>query len=133
MCVFEPPDRGLFGHDFAAARAIVRSRREAEPAKKFHVLAQQGIRIMATIADVDRVASNDRDSKGWLIEVHPEVSFRALSGHSDLPRKSSSDGRQARLAWLRPVFPDIEQQLVGAGWPRKKVSYDDILDAYAAL
>lgn len=133
MCVFESPDRELFGRDFASARAIVHARRQAEPAKKFHVLTQQGIEIMGKVAEVDRVASSVLESERWLIEVHPEVSFRELAGDADLPRKSGSDGRRARLALLRSVFPDSEQQLAAVGWPRKKVGYDDMLDAYAAL
>jgi predicted RNase H-like nuclease len=117
MCVFEPPDRGLFGHDFDSARAVVHARRQAEPGKEFHVLTQQGIGIMGKIADVDRIASSDRATERWLIEVHPEVSFRELADDVELPRKSSSGGKKARLALLRPVFPDIEQQLSAASWP----------------
>jgi predicted RNase H-like nuclease len=133
MCVFEPPDRELFGHDFASARAIVHARRQADPAKKFHVLTQQGTEIMGRIAEVDQVASTDLGCERWLIEVHPEVSFRELAGDVNLPPKSGTEGRQARLALLRQVFPDIEQQLAAATWPRKTVGYDDILDAYVAL
>lgn len=113
MCVFEPPDRELFGHDFEVARAIVYSRRAADPLAAFHVLTQQGVHILNKIAEVDEVLCEDPSRQEWLIEVHPEVCFRELEG-GDLPRKKSSAGKKRRLDLLRGHFPDIEERLNGA-------------------
>jgi predicted RNase H-like nuclease len=132
MCVFEPPDRELFGHDFAAARTIVYTRRAADPQAVFHVLTQQGIQIMGKIEQVDRALLADRRREDWLVEVHPEVSFRELA-QEDLPRKKRSTGKKRRLALLRPHFPDIDDRLDAVTWLRKEVAYDDLLDAYVSL
>ena len=132
MCVFEPPDRELFGHDFAAARAIVYARRAAEPRATFHILTQQGMQIMAKIEEADRVLRADPTRESWLVEVHPEVSFRELACE-DLARKKTRAGKEQRLALLRERFPDVDERLDGAPWPRKEVGYDDLLDAYVSL
>jgi predicted RNase H-like nuclease len=130
MCVFEAPDRQLFGHDFEAAKAIVHARRGADP--RAHILTRQGVQIMAKIEEVDRVLQADRSRERWLVEVHPELSFRELAS-DDLPRKKSSAGKHCRLALLRALFRDVDKRLEAAPWPRKEVGYDDILDAYASL
>ena len=130
MCVFEPPDRELFGHDFAAARAIVHARRYTDP--QAHILTQQGVQIMAKIEEVDQVLRADPSRERWLVEVHPELSFRELAS-GDLPRKKTRAGKDRRLALLRDPFPDVEERLGEAPWRRKEVGYDDLLDAYVSL
>ncbi len=131
-CVFEPPDRELFGHDFAGARAIVHRRRSDDPNHSFHILAQQGAGIMPKVAEVDRLLREDRSREAWLVETHPEVSFRELAAE-DLPRKKSSIGKSHRLELLRREFDDIEERVREAPWLRREVGYDDLLDAYVAL
>jgi threonine dehydratase len=132
MCVFEPPDRELYGHDFASARELVWARREKDPGAVFHVLTHQGIQIMRKIEDVDRVLLADPTRERWLVEVHPEVSFRRLA-QDELPRKKSSAGKKRRLAMLRARFADVDERLDDVPWLRKEVAYDDILDAYVGL
>jgi predicted RNase H-like nuclease len=130
MCVFEPPDRQLFGADFEAARAIVHARRALDPLA--HVLTQQGLRIMDKIAAVDGALEQDPSRSAWLLEVHPEVSFRRMSGH-DLARKKSSSGKAQRRGLLRASFVDLDDRLDAVPWRRRDVGYDDMLDSYAAL
>ncbi len=132
MCVFAPPDRELFGLDFEAARQVVYKRRAAAPGETFHVLSQQSIQVTPKIAEVDRVLREHPARREWLIEVHPEVSFRELAGQ-DLPPKKKTAGRARRLSLLRKTFPDIDQRLDNARWLRRQVAHDDMLDAYVAL
>jgi predicted RNase H-like nuclease len=132
MCVFEPPDRELLGHDFEGARAIVYARRAADPLATFHVLTQQSVHILNKIAEVDDVLCEDPARQDWLVEVHPEVCFQELA-KEDLPRKKSSAGRSCRVELLRPRFPDFEEQIADVPWRRREVAYDDLLDAYVAL
>jgi predicted RNase H-like nuclease len=132
MCVFEPPDRELYGHDFESGRAIVWARRASDPEAVSHVLTQQGIQIMSKIEQVDRVLLADPRREEWLIEVHPEVSFGELAGEA-LPPKKSAAGKKARLALLGECFPDIDARLDAVPWLRTEVAYDDLLDAYISL
>lgn len=132
MCVFQPPDRELFGNDFGAARDIVRRRRDADPHQQFHVLTKQGVQIMGKIREVDDALADNRCHERWLVEVHPEVSFQQLGG-AELPKKKSAAGKRIRLGLLQPEFRDIEERLNEAQWLRRDVGYDDVLDAYAAL
>lgn len=73
------PDRELLGHDFETAREIVRARRAANPRGAFHVLTQQGAHILNKITEVDQILGEKPSRQDWLIEVHPEVSFRELA------------------------------------------------------
>jgi predicted RNase H-like nuclease len=131
-CVFEVPDRELIGQGFEAARQTVRRRREAQPGKAFRVLTRQAVNIAGRIAEVDRVLCRDRSQERWLVEVHPEVSFRELAGE-ELPSKKTPAGKKRRLGLLRRQFPDIAREVRAAPWRRGQVAYDDMLDAYAAL
>lgn len=140
MCVFEPPDRELLGHSVESAGEIVLDRRRATPDRTFHKLNIQGACIAPKIAEVDGALLEDTSRQQWLIEVHPEVSFRELAG-TDLPQKKTKAGKQRRRRLLSEPFPDIEQQLddatwrhgEGETWLRRNVAVDDQLDAYAAL
>lgn len=132
MCVFAPPDRELFGLDFEAARQVVYQRRAAAPGETFHVLSRQSVQITPKIAEVDRALREHPARQEWLIEVHPEVSFRELAG-GDLPPKKKAAGRACRLSLLRDVFADVDQRLETARWLRREVAHDDMLDGYVAL
>jgi predicted RNase H-like nuclease len=68
----------------------------------------------------------------WLIEVHPELSFRTLAGE-DLAPKRSPSGAARRRALIAARFPDALQRLDAVRWRRSEVAADDLLDAYAAL
>ena len=66
----------------------------------------------------------------WAFEVHPEVCFWALNGERPMAHnKKTKQGAAERIAFLRPVFPEIERHL--ADRP-PLVGADDLLDAAAA-
>lgn len=143
-CVFRAPYRELLGLSVKEAGEIVLERRRATPDRTFHKLTIQGACISDKIAEVDRALLEDTSRQQWLIEVHPEVSFRELAGElagADLPQKKTKAGKQRRRRLLSEPFPDIEQQLddatwrhgEGETWLRRNVAVDDQLDAYAAL
>ena len=87
---------------------------------------------MDKIEELDELMEEDPSRGNWLVEVHPEVSFRYLA-KKDIPPKKRLPGRKARLAALAPEFPDVEQRYEDRLWPRGEVGRDDILDAYAGL
>jgi predicted RNase H-like nuclease len=60
-----------------------------------------------------------------VVEVHPEVSFAAMTG-ATLPRKQTEEGRQARLDALAAVGVARPSVLAGRGY-----GADDVLDACA--
>jgi predicted RNase H-like nuclease len=132
MCVFAPPDRELLGHDFTHAREIVLRRRAADPSGSYAVATHQTVNIAPKIAAVDRALRAAPDRREWLIEAHPEVSFRALAG-ADLASKRSAAGAARRRALVAGQFPDAPARLVAVRWQRAEVGADDLLDAYAAL
>ncbi len=132
MCVFAPPDRELLGLDFEQAREVVRRRRAAAPDREFQIANRQTMNITAKIAEVDRVLRDDPARQAWLLEAHPEVSFRIWAGE-DLERKRTPAGRSRRLDLVARRFPDAQRRLLAASWPRTRVAVDDLLDAYAAL
>jgi predicted RNase H-like nuclease len=129
-CVFQAPDRGLFTSTYPQVQAEIARRRKVEP--DVRGLSMQGHAIMDKIEALDELMREDPRREKWLIEVHPEVSFRCLA-ERDMPPKRWSTGRQARLAALEPEFPDVPQRYEEKLWLRREVGRDDILDAYAGL
>jgi predicted RNase H-like nuclease len=132
MTVFASPDRELLGHDFASARAIVHRRRLAEPAREHPVMTHQTMNIAPKVAQADRVLRADPARQQWLLEVHPELSFRKLAGRPLAPKRTP-EGASRRLELIARYFPDVPLRLGDAGWPRARVARDDLLDAYAVL
>jgi predicted RNase H-like nuclease len=132
MCVFAPPDRELLGLDFAQAKEIVDRRRRADPAGDHPVMTHQTINIAPKIAEADRVLRAAPWRQEWLLEVHPELSFRTLAG-APLEPKRTSAGAAARLAVVARQFPDAPRRLGARTWSRAEVARDDLLDAYAVL
>jgi predicted RNase H-like nuclease len=132
MCVFAPPDRELLGLDFAHAREVVNRRRRLDPAGDHPVMTHQTINIAPKIAEADRLLRADPRRQGWLLEVHPELSFQALAGATIEPKRTSA-GAAARLALVARQFPDAPRRLGAKTWSRAEVARDDLLDAYAVL
>jgi predicted RNase H-like nuclease len=132
-CVFQPPDRGLLElaqKTYEEVQLRINERRRAEPDARG--LTRQGFGILPKIAEVDSIMRADPGREAWLIEVHPEVSFREL-GRRDLPPKRSRAGKEARRRLLANRFPDLDDHLESTAWRRRDVGIDDRLDAYAAL
>ncbi|MBE2318403.1 DUF429 domain-containing protein [Solirubrobacter sp. CPCC 204708] len=140
-CVFPAPDRELLGLSFEQARDVVTARRAAEPTAGAHpIMTRQAMAIAPKIAEADALLTAAPDRQRWLVEVHPELSFRALAlelGHpsatSGLPRKKRSAGRALRRELIAAVFDDALTQADAAPWTGTVVGRDDILDAYAGL
>ncbi len=87
-------------------------------------LSTQSYALAPKILEVDRVAA--RDSR--IVEVHPEVSFRAIAGAPlDQPKKTWN-GQMARRLLLAGEGIRIPTDLGVAG----AVAPDDVLDAAAA-
>lgn len=113
-----PPDRVLAEPDFAAASALSRE------------LAGGGISrqlwgLRSKLGEANRYWHTH---PGWLYEVHPEVSFRALAG-SPLPfGKHTWSGHGWRRALLREAGIQVPDEIGEAG----RAGPDDVLDAAAA-
>jgi predicted RNase H-like nuclease len=116
---------------FERAREVVRDEQQRldEPLRR---LTQQAAGILAKVAEVDafmREAPAERER--WLVEVHPELCFRAMAGGPPPPPKSSAHGQLQRLDLVRREFPDADQRI--RAWPgggRHRLL--DVVDAYAA-
>ena len=88
----------------------------------------QMFHILGKVAEVDALLRADPTAAARVVEVHPEVSLRALGSVDVLPPKRSGAGRAARLEVLRRWLPHLElpSPLPGRAAP------DDCLDAVAA-
>jgi predicted RNase H-like nuclease len=94
-------------------------------------LAGKGISVQAfglkvKLFEVERFASHDSHV---VIEVHPEVSFAQMAGHSLTSRKSTWAGAERRRELLREHGIALSGDLGLAGW---NAGVDDVLDAGAA-
>lgn len=87
----------------------------------------QAFHLLAKVAKVDALLRGSAAAAARVVEVHPEVSLRALGGRA-LPSKRTPDGRRQRLEVLRGWLPDLAlpAPLPGRAQP------DDCLDAVAA-
>jgi predicted RNase H-like nuclease len=85
-------------------------------------LTRQTFNLFPKLREVDALV---RTTDAVLVEVHPECSFRALTGRV-LPPKRTAEGATARRAALEPFFGALPVRVAGA-------RPDDVLDAYAVL
>ena len=113
-----PPAEVLAANSYAEANAIAARRASGKK------ISQQAWALRANIAAVAAVAKQD----GRVIEVHPEVSFRALVGEPLRFSKQSYNGQAVRRAALARVGIELPEQLEEAG----VVPVADVLDAAAA-
>ena len=86
-------------------------------------VAAQAFSLRAKILEVDAWLRTRPSVR--VVEVHPEVSFAAMTG-ATLPRKQTEEGRQARLDALAAVGVARPSVLAGRGY-----AADDVLDACA--
>ncbi len=112
-----PPRAVLQAPDYATARTVAR--------RDFgRGLSTQSYALAPKILEVDQVAA--RDSR--IVEVHPEVSFRAIADTPlDQPKKTWN-GQMARRLLLEGEGIRVPADLGAAG----AVAPDDVLDAAAA-
>lgn len=108
----------------APPRAVLAARDHPEASALSRAVGSVGVSLQTwNIVPKIREADQLRDPR--LLEAHPELSFRQLSGQV-LPRKKLLAGRIARLAALQAWLP------VGLPSPRPgRAAPDDCLDALA--
>jgi predicted RNase H-like nuclease len=88
-------------------------------------LSYQSYCLRDKIAEAELAARNDER----VVEVHPEVSFRALAGKDLAFTKKSWNGQEERRRLLRSAAIRIPEVLQG---PAGKAPVDDVLDAAVA-
>ena len=128
--VFSPPCRkAANADDFAEARKL--NQQELGPS-----LSVQAWNICPKIAEVDRALLATPALINSVFEVHPEVCFAALAnGQPMAHRKSTQEGKQARLALLSQWLPeaaDLRDQAMRS-FKRSVLQEDDVLDALVVL
>ncbi len=79
---------------------------------------------MPKVVELDRLI--DPQNHEFVVEVHPECTFRMLNDDRSVPSKKTADGRAVRRRLLADHFDIPISAPPGA-------AIDDMLDAYAAL
>lgn len=112
--VFAAPVRGVLAHrTYASARP------------QFPTLSAQTFALVERVRDVDEVLrAAGPGVHRRVVECHPEVSLRALTG-TVLPRKTSAPGALLRLAALQEALGPVPAD------PPPGAALDDALDALA--
>lgn len=112
-----PPADVILAETYEEANALARKRYG-------YGISRQAYALSPNIRIVERIASLDQR----LIEVHPEVSFRALIGKPLEYAKTTWNGQQVRRSALRAAGLEPPELLDEAG----SVPPADVLDAAAA-
>ena len=120
--VFAAPVRSVLScTTYAEARGVLASLGGAS-------MSAQAFGIVRAVRDVDGCVGPRDDER--IVETHPELAFRLLSGERELVAKKTTAGLAARLralaGWRGDVLDVLER--VPAGVP-----VDDALDALACL
>jgi predicted RNase H-like nuclease len=117
--LFETPPLEVLAHeDFRTALGRCRKLTGRGFSKQSHALRPR-------ILEVAKLAEADHR----LVEVHPELSFRAMAGGRALPPKKSWNGAAERRALLEKAGIRLPRDL---GPPGQSAAVDDVLDAAAA-
>ena len=96
-------------------------------------MSKQSWNITAKVREVDALLQARPALRGWLREVHPELSFSTLAG-APLPHpKKTASGKLRRQELVAASFGAGAYAAVRAQVGRSAVADDDILDAFAAL
>ena len=98
-------------------------------------LSRQVFGILPKIRAIDRLLRTRGYLRGRLCETHPEVCLWSFNGrHAMAHNKKTAAGRRERLAVLRAqhVATDAIVRAALECYPRRKVGFDDILDALVA-
>ena len=119
--VFAPPRRYMLGLAYAEANAAGRQREGVG-------LSRQAWHIGRRVAELDAVLTPAAQAR--VAESHPELIFHRLNGWRALPRKTTAEGRAARMALLRNAGLPDPAPLLGR-YRRAEVQPDDVLDAAA--
>jgi predicted RNase H-like nuclease len=95
-------------------------------------LSRQAWNIVPKIRDIDALLGSNGALRGVLRESHPELCFWALNGQQAMhDNKKQRAGQQERLRVLERYFPQCHAlfEQACAGYPRREVARDDIIDA----
>jgi predicted RNase H-like nuclease len=96
-------------------------------------LSRQAWNITARVREVDGLLQQSPALRGWMREVHPELSFLAMAG-APLPHaKKTAAGRNQRLKLIGAAFGGDAFASLRDRFRRGAVADDDLLDAFAAL
>lgn len=97
-------------------------------------VTKQSFAIVPKIREVDELLRSCPKARRMVREVHPELCFAELAGDAMKHGKRKKAGRDERRAVLRKHWPDVDDLIdtVLDREPRKRVAYDDILDAAVA-
>lgn len=124
--VFPAPVRPVLdGTSYAGACDISRS---SGPLGK--AITKQTFHILPKIREVDSLLAGRPGLRKIMREVHPEVSFRELTGSAMLNSKRKSAGRKERREALMKAFPKFEA--LEAKGRAQGLPVEDILDAAVA-
>lgn len=147
------PDEGVRGCDTEARRLLGKRRHSvfSPPARSVlvtpaegnggHAPAEpdgrpRGYRTRALwprIAEVDEILRQNPDLQDTIREVHPELSFYYMNDGVPMAHpRNSVEGREERLALLRPHFGDAVDRAV-AQQRRLRAGVLNVLNAFAAL
>ena len=114
--IFPTPPRSLLAYD------TYDDANTASKAAFGRGLTRQTFSLFEKLREVDSAV---RAGEKRVVEIHPECSFRALTGRVLAPKRTI-EGLAQRVEALEPVFGPIDVRLRGA-------QRDDVVDAYAVL
>jgi predicted RNase H-like nuclease len=119
--VFAPPRRYMLGRSYADATAAGTACEGKGISKQAWHLGQRIAALDACLAPADQAR---------VAESHPELVFHRLNAWAPVPKKTTAEGRDARLAMLVAAgLPDPAPLL--SRFPRREVASADVLDAVA--
>ena len=96
-------------------------------------MSKQSWNITAKVREVDALLQASPALRGWLREVHPELSFSLLAGTPLPEAKKTAAGKALRQQLVEGYFGAGAYAAVREQFRRSQVGDDDILDAFAAL
>lgn len=119
VTVFPAPLRPVLGcTSYAEARACLAAAGDRS-------MSAQAFGIVGAVRGVDEaVTPGDEDR---VIEAHPELAFRAMTGAAMAPKKTPL-GRTQRMQALSLMWPDVAALVA---WAPRPAATDDALDALA--
>jgi len=96
-------------------------------------ISKQSFAIYPKIRSVDDALRSNSAIRDRVYEVHPEVSFRSWNGAPLMHSKKTLAGGCHRLRLVSMHFGEKAFDAVREKHPRRDVTDDDIIDAFAAL
>jgi len=123
----------------APVRGILDAQSQGEASRRHREIDNRGFgaqafAILPKIREWDELLRSDPEARKRVREIHPEVSFAALSGGKGLVEsKRTREGGARRRTLLAGVFGDEAVDSLLSRVPRQWAATDDALDALVAL